>query len=504
MRVMGNISKKVMVAIMSASMAMTPAAGALALPMTVCATDPSNTIENNTEDLDEAFDVIIEENNASIYSLHTGGTVKNNNDTVFYINSGGTVETNNDLVKNINDGGTVETNNDTVRNINDGGTVENNCGTVENINDGGTVENNNSIVENINDGGTVETNEVTIEKVNVGGVVINNFGTVQTNEGTVTNNYGGEVTGGTVQNQFWKVFLEGDQRYSATYGTDFVNSSNQEDPHKYIQVTSNGAATGNSGTVTFASKSGYELSGNEQANQNGSNEGVTFTYTTVRNANGSYSITISSLNGNLYLTPESVQLVLSAISQPSDDESTPTPSNIVENDDGSITLTINSADANTASVASIAAVPDIASAAVKEGRTMFAVPNAKGVGTATVGTTKVTVSYHDCTVPYAIETFVAAPADEEATRMLEQFVVENFPGRKIAVKVKARLYKAGLSINEFGVLHQSYGIGYAYDGQNAEVVQIHKDGTITVTTVPMVNGKVSFAVTDMGTFFIAI
>ena len=76
MKVMRNVSKKVMVAIMSASMAMTPAAGALAVPMTVCATDPSNTIENNTENLDDASDVIIEENNANIYSLHTGGTVE--------------------------------------------------------------------------------------------------------------------------------------------------------------------------------------------------------------------------------------------------------------------------------------------------------------------------------------------------------------------------------------------------------------------------------------------
>ena len=31
-----------------------------------------------------------------------------------------------------------------------------------------------------------------------------------------------------------------------------------------------------------------------------------------------------------------------------------------------------------------------------------------------------------------------------------------------------------------------------------------KDGTITVTEVPVVNGKVTFTVTDLGTFFLAI
>ena len=477
MRVMGNISKKVMVAIMSASMAMTPAVGALTMPITVCAENPDLTgnRETNNENIDEFSQGTIETNNASINVVKDAGTVTNNEGTIGAINNGGSVVNNNQTVGVVNSGGSVTNNNDTI----------------ENVNSGGSVTNNNYTIENVNSGGSVTNNNYTIENVNSGGSVVNNFGAITSNEGTVTNNYGGEVTGGTVQNQFWKVFLEGDQRYSATYGTDFVRSSNQEDPHKYIQVTSNGAATGYSGTVTFASKSGYKLSGNEQANQNSSNEDVSFTYTTVRNDNGSYSITISSLNGNLYLTPESVQLVLSAIN----DESTPTPSNIVANDDGSVTIAFDNTNANT----EIAAVQD-----VKKGRTMFAIPNAKGEATATVGTTRVTVSYGQCNIANAIETLVTAPANEEATKILEEFVKTNFPGRRIAVKVKARLYKAGIPVNECGVLRQSYGIGNAYDGQTVEVVQLHKDGTITTTTVPVVNGNVSFTVTDMGTFFIAI
>ena len=142
---------------------------------------------------------------------------------------------------------------------------------------------------------------------------------------------------------------------------------------------------------------------------------------------------------------------------------------------------------------------------VKEGRTMFAVPNAKGEGVASVGSTRLTVSYSQCTLPGAIETAVAAPANEGATQALEAFAASNFPGRKIAVKAKLRLYKAGQSVrNGFGTVKESFGVGNGYDGQNAEVVQFHDDGTITTTTVPVVNGKVSIDLTDMGTFFVIL
>ena len=142
---------------------------------------------------------------------------------------------------------------------------------------------------------------------------------------------------------------------------------------------------------------------------------------------------------------------------------------------------------------------------VKEGRTMFAVPNAKGEGVASVGSTRLTVSYSQCTLPGAIETAVAAPANEGATQALEAFVASNFPGRTVRVKAKLRLYKAGQSVrNGFGTVKESFGVGNGYDGQNAEVVQFHDDGTITTTTVPVVNGKVSIDLTDMGTFFVIL
>ena len=142
--------------------------------------------------------------------------------------------------------------------------------------------------------------------------------------------------------------------------------------------------------------------------------------------------------------------------------------------------------------------------AVKEGRTMFAVPNAKGEATATVDNTRVTVNYSQATMPNIIETIIKAPANEGATKALQEYVANNFPGRNVRLQIKIQMYKAGVSINEAGAIQQSIGVGNAFDGQTATVVQHHKDGTITATDVPVVNGKITFATPDFGTFFILL
>jgi hypothetical protein len=142
---------------------------------------------------------------------------------------------------------------------------------------------------------------------------------------------------------------------------------------------------------------------------------------------------------------------------------------------------------------------------IKEGITIYAVPSGKNEGTATVGGTRVTVNYSEVTIPGAIETAVVAPANEEATKVLDDYVNANLGGGTIVFKTKLRLYKAGKSINsDFGVLNQSFGVGNKYDGRTAVIFQIHQDGSITTTEVPVVNGKVNIALTDLGTFAIAI
>ena len=165
----------------------------------------------------------------------------------------------------------------------------------------------------------------------------------------------------------------------------------------------------------------------------------------------------------------------------------------------------SSTTTNTESSTITEAVAPALTQEAKAGKTMYAVPNGKGEGTATVGTTKLTVNYNQCTLPGAIETGVVAPANSGATQALESYVAANFTGKKIVSRAWLRLYKAGVSVKDgFGTLTESFGVGNAYDGQTATVVQHHADGTITTTEVPVVNGKVTVSVTDLGTFFILL
>ena len=141
----------------------------------------------------------------------------------------------------------------------------------------------------------------------------------------------------------------------------------------------------------------------------------------------------------------------------------------------------------------------------KAGNTIYAVPTAKKEGTATVGGTRITVNYSEVTVPGAIETAVVAPAKEEATKVLDDFVNANLNGGTVVLRTKLRLYKAGKSLNTgFGVIKQAFGVGNKYDGRTATVFQIHQDGSITTTDVVVVNGKVNISLTDLGTFSIVI
>ncbi len=171
-----------------------------------------------------------------------------------------------------------------------------------------------------------------------------------------------------------------------------------------------------------------------------------------------------------------------------------------------ISSTVFAADSSTTSNTDSSKITSpVETQAAKEGKTMYAVPSSNKVGTATVGTTRVTVDYNECTVPNSIETAVVAPANLEATQVLEEYVAPKLNGKKIVCRAKLRLYKAGVSLNDgFGTLTETFGVGNAYDGQTAEVYQIHADGSITVTSVPVVNGKVTIKVTDLGTFFVVL
>ena len=205
--------------------------------------------------------------------------------------------------------GTVITNN---------GTIVYNEGTVNNNSETGTVKNNMGTV--VNNYGTVEN---LTECEDMYGQVTYNYATV-TGSGSVTNNYGGNVAEGvTVTNNFFSVTLEDNDQVTTEYGNGFVTN----DTVNYIKEN------GQAGTLTFAPKNeGYQVTGTEGNNYEGTSGNATYKYSVTNNTNGICSVALSCLTGNISLNMESLGLMLSEIKQkpaeeqkqePEDEQETP-------------------------------------------------------------------------------------------------------------------------------------------------------------------------------------
>lgn len=105
-----------------------------------------------------------------------------------------------------------------------------------------------------------------------------------------------------------------------------------------------------------------------------------------------------------------------------------------------------------------------------------------------------------------VATVYAASTKEEATTVLQDYVDKN--AAATATKFgpyKIRMYRKGVSIwDGFGTFKFNIGVGSKYDGKTATVYQIHKDGTVTTTTVTVTGGKVTVSTKDMGTFYVVL
>ena len=105
-----------------------------------------------------------------------------------------------------------------------------------------------------------------------------------------------------------------------------------------------------------------------------------------------------------------------------------------------------------------------------------------------------------------LATAYAASTKEEATTVLQDYVDKN--AAATATKFgpyKIRMYRKGVSIwDGFGTFTFNIGVGSKYDGKTATVYQIHKDGTVTTTTVTVTGGKVTVSTKDMGTFYVVL
>ncbi|MCR5594720.1 MAG: hypothetical protein K6G12_02640 [Lachnospiraceae bacterium] len=207
MRRTQNVSKRIAVAILAASMAITPVAASVTCPMVVFAGVVNDNPENGVVNV--SADGIMNQNNGTV--TNNLGTVVENNDTV--TNNLGTVKINNEIVTN-------------------------------NL---GTIEENNCIITN-----------------NFGTVIENNVSITNNYAGTVNDGDGN----GTVANQFYTVSVSFSNT-SSSYGEGFTDSPIDNDTNHYIKVTSNGGHIDSRGTITIAPSEGYHLDSENSDNNPG-------------------------------------------------------------------------------------------------------------------------------------------------------------------------------------------------------------------------------------------
>ncbi len=134
----------------------------------------------------------------------------------------------------------------------------------------------------------------------------------------------------------------------------------------------------------------------------------------------------------------------------------------------------------------------------------YVIPNNGGNAYTTVGSVRITANYANVSIPGAVSTAVAAPANATATKVLLSYVNSAATGTLVGT-YKIRMYKAGVSlVNGFGIMPVSFGVGNQFDGRTATVYQILSDGTVEATQTVVANGKVSINVEEMGTFAVVI
>ena len=195
---------------------------------------------------DENGDPVAGTGNNSIITTNNGTVVSNNSAVV---KNNGTVASNTGrILQNMQDGNVTNE---------AGGKVILNFGTVDNS---GTVEYNNSR-------GTVDNRE--------GGVVVDNYGKVYNYGGTIKNNR----SNGT---EYFTVDVKA-KKASSKRGDGFSSHNDQD----------NWLSNGDTGTITIKPKKGYSIKDIDLP------EGVT----AKKNKNGSWTLTVSGIQGHILLEP---------------------------------------------------------------------------------------------------------------------------------------------------------------------------------------------------------
>ena len=305
-----NISKRCMVAIMSASFIMSSITVSMAFPVGVYAEDYTFETSNQIHKDPENHDYTFIEYGESLKEVIQDYPVSSNN---------GFIEVNN---------GEVGSNNEEI-NINNG--------TAGNDYDG-TIVNNYAIVHQ--SGGTI-TNQYAGTVDGYGGTITNFFdGTIADGSNiAVTNNYSDQVIDAT--NNYSAVNFIAPEGGTVEYSTSFTTAKpdGATDVH-YVNVTDRNG----SGTITIKpDERGYEVTREagdvENATMTGEGDSYTFNYSLTKSGNN-YILNISNYSGkSCELDAEMFALVIQTIKLPL----RPTGA-VVQNEDGSVSVGYTDAD----------------------------------------------------------------------------------------------------------------------------------------------------------------
>lgn len=311
---LANLSKRCMVAIMSAAFIMSSVTVSMAFPVGVYAEE--YTYETSAE---------IERQEDGKRILEDGQTLKEvvESDVVFY-NYGVIDENNGDVGGNYNQ---INTNNNRV--ANNEATIVNNFGEVNN-----------------------HPNEL---DNSLKGTIINQYAGTVHGDGTITNFFNGTIADGStiaVTNNYSDQNIAATNNYSAVnfinpeggtveYSTSFTTAKpdGATDVH-YVDVTDNNG----SGTITIKpDESGYEVTREdgdvENATMTGEGDSYTFNYSLTKSGNN-YILNISNYSGkSSNLNAEMFALAIQAIKLPL----RPTGA-VVQNEDGSVSVGYTDAD----------------------------------------------------------------------------------------------------------------------------------------------------------------
>jgi len=315
-----NISKRCMVAIMSASFIMSSVTVSMAFPVGVYAEEyTSNQIHKDP--IEHSWTFI--EYGESLKEVIQDYPVSSNNGFIEVNN--GTVESNNEEINTNNN--RVESNGATI--VNNYAIVHQSGGTITNQY-AGTVDGNGAITNFFN--GTVDGN----------GTITNFFNGTIADESNidVTNNYSDQDIATATNNYSAVNFLApegGTVAYSGSFTT--AKPDGVTDVH-YVNVTNDNG----SGTITIKpDESGYEVTREagdvENATMTGEEDSYTFNYSLTKSGNN-YILNISNYSGkSCELDAEMFALVIQTIKLPL----RPTGA-VVQNEDGSVSVGYTDAD----------------------------------------------------------------------------------------------------------------------------------------------------------------